>query len=76
MGLFVDGGVGGPQSDGQDWPYPLGLRRFYHPASFILIAVAKATASSSRLEGLIKYLTTRLEDIVDMGPEHLNKVYY
>jgi len=46
---------------------PLGLRIFYHPASFILVAVATATASSSRLAGLIKYLATRLEDMVETG---------
>ena len=46
---------------------PIGLRRFYHPASFILVAVATATASSSRLAGLIKSLATRLEDIINRG---------
>ena len=46
---------------------PLGLRIFYHPASFILVAVATATASSSRLAGLIKSLATRLEDIIETG---------
>ncbi len=46
---------------------PLGLQIFYHPASFILVAVATATASSSRLAGLIKFLATRLEDVIDMG---------
>ena len=45
---------------------PIGLQIFYHPASFILVAVAKATASSSRLAGLIKSLATRLEDIIEM----------
>ena len=49
---------------------PIGLRRFYHPASFFLVAVATATASSSRLAGLIKSLATRLEDIVEMGPSN------
>ena len=44
---------------------PSGLRIFNHPASFILVAVATATASSSRLAGLIKYLATRQEDIVE-----------
>ena len=43
---------------------PKGLRIFYHPASFILVAVAIATASSSRLAGLVKYLATRLKDII------------
>ena len=52
---------------------PLGLRIFYHPASFILVAVATATASSSRLAGLIKSLATRLKDIVAMGSELLQK---
>jgi hypothetical protein len=50
---------------------PLGLRIFYHPASFILVAVATATASSSRLAGLIKSLATRLEDIVEMSSCYL-----
>ena len=54
------------RSDGQDSPYPSGLRIFYHPASFILVAVAIATAFSSRLAGLIKSPATRLKDIIEM----------
>ena len=53
---------------------PLGLRIFYHPASFILVAVATATASSSRLAGLIKHLATRQKDIIEVGSDVLRRI--
>lgn len=46
---------------------PLGLWRFYHLASFILVAVVTTTSSSSCLAGLIKSLATRLKYITETG---------
>jgi len=51
----------------RNWPYPFGLLIFSRPAALLLVAVATATTSSSRLADTRKSLATRLECIFEMG---------
>ncbi len=53
----------------RNWPYPRGLRRFSCPAALLLVTVAMATVSSSRLADTIKSLATRPEGIFEMGSD-------